>query len=73
MVQDFEAIREPLNEKDIANKSKLSHKNNIKHKTRNAAFEYLKEKQSQHSKIKDVQYKSLETQQYMTSTLFNNT
>ena len=73
VVQDFEAIREPLNEKDIANKSKLSHKNNIKHKTRNAAFEYLKEKQSQHSKIKDVQYKSLETQQYMTSTLFNNT
>ena len=73
VVQDFQSIGEPLNEKDIANKSKLSHKNNIKEKITSAAFLYLKEKQSQHSKVKDIQYKRLETQKYMTSTLFNNT
>ena len=36
------------------------------------AFEFLQNKKRQHSKVKDVQYKKLETQKYMTSPVFND-
>ena len=51
VTKDFEKIGETLNEQEIRNKSKLSHKNYIKQKVRNAALLYLKEKQKEHSKI----------------------
>ena len=72
VMKDFEIIGETLNEKEITNKSKLSHKNHIKQKVRNAALLYLKEKQQKHSKIKNIEYEKLETQKYMISSLFRN-
>ena len=44
----------------------------MKHKTKVAAFSYLKSLQVQHSKIKDIQYPRFETQKYMTSQMFTN-
>ena len=37
-----------------------------------AAFQDLKERQRKHSKVKDIHYDKLETQQYMKSQLFTN-
>ena len=53
---DFNLIGEAIDENEIATKSKDSHKRNIKAKISNAAFQYLKEKQNQHSKVKDIVY-----------------
>ena len=72
VVKDFKMIGETLNESEIRCKSKISHKNNIKQKIRNAALIYLKEKQNNHSKIRDIVYEKLEPQTYISSPLFNN-
>ena len=70
--EDYEKIGETLDTERIANTTKETHKRNIKSKIRIAAFQYLKEKQSNHSKVKDIVYKNLETQQYLKSPLFTN-
>ena len=72
VLEDFDLIGEILNEEEVANKSKISHKNNIKQKIKTAALSFLLEKKQNHSKIKDIQYTKLETQNYMTSPLFQN-
>ena len=63
---------ETVNEDLISKSSKETHKSNIKAKITIAAFKYLIEKQSKHSKVKDIKYTKLETQQYMKSPLFTN-
>ena len=47
-------------------------KDDVKEKVRNAAFSYLKALQETHSKSKGVKYSHLETQNYLTSSLFDN-
>ena len=42
-------------------------------KVKEAAFQYLKSKLKNHSKVKNIEYSKLETQKYLTSQLFNNT
>ena len=69
---DFKMIKQEMNENEIKAISKLSHKNNIKKKVRQSAFEYLTALKQTHSKVKDISYKKLETQTYMMSVLFNN-
>ena len=71
--KDFQMIGEILSEDEIIKKSRNSYKNNIKLKTRIAAFSYLKEQQNKHSKIRNIQYTKLDTQAYMISPLFSNT
>ena len=66
-------IGETLNENEIECKSKISYKNYIKQRIRNAAFSYLSRKQESHSKVKDIKYEKLEIQTYFTSPLFSNT
>ena len=68
VLKDFELI----GEEEVAIKSKTIHKNNIKQKIKTAALSYLLEKKQNHSKIKDIQFTKLETQNYMTSPLFQN-
>ena len=63
---------ETVNEDLISKSSKETHKSNIKAKITIAAFKYLIEKQSKHSKVKDIKYTKLETQQNMKSPLFTN-
>ena len=72
VLKDFQMIGETLNENEIECKSKMSYKNFIKQRIKNAAFEYLIRKQESHSKVKDIQYKKLEIQTYITSPLFSN-
>ena len=56
----------------IQNISKQGLKKLVKIKAREAAFKYLVEKKNKHSKVKDIQYKELKTQNYLKSTLFSN-
>ena len=65
VLNDFKLIGEPMDENEIASKSSKCHKNYIKQRIREAAFGYLQEKQQNHSKIKEIQYQKLETQNYM--------
>ena len=52
--------------------STSSYKQTIKSLIKAAGFQYLTEKQKQHSKVKNIQYIKLETQKYMVSPLFLN-
>ena len=52
--------------------AEMHSKNEIKEKLRNSAFVYLKNIQTKHYTIRDIHYPKLETQQYMTSYMFNN-
>ena len=70
--KDFDTIGQSINEDEITAKSKEMHKSDIKSKIKTAAFQYLREKQSGHSKVRDIAYEKLETQRYMTSPLFTN-
>ena len=72
VTEDFKKICKILDEEKIVSKSKEAHKRNIKTTIMIAAFQDLKERQSKHSKVKDIHYDKLETQQYMKSQLFTN-
>ena len=50
----------------------LAYKKMIKKRIKVAAFNFLKSRQSKHSKVKDIQYSSLEIQKYMTCPTFSN-
>ena len=50
-----------------------SYKKFIKKKVRLVALRYLNERKETHSKIKSIEYKDLETRDYITSPLFTNT
>ena len=70
--EDYNKIGEILDIQQIENTSKERHKRYIKSKISISAFRYLKEKQSKHSKVKDIIYQKLEMQNYMKSPLFTN-
>ena len=69
---DLELIGGTIDETQLENKDKYSIKNEIKHKIRAAALVYLKDKQKDHSKIRNIEYHQLQTQGYMLSVLFSN-
>ena len=70
--EDFENIGEELNEEEIIATPVQAFKRSIKEKTKLAALQYLQNKQSIHSKVKGIQYSTLETQGYITSPLFSD-
>ena len=69
---DWEMIGKEMDEEYIATASKDALKRHIKESIKASALKYLKEKQKMHSKIKDIEYKKLEVQGYMTSPLFSD-
>ena len=69
---DFDDIGEEMSEARIKQTNREQFKKEIKEKTRAAAFEYLKNIQSQHSKVKDIKYPKFAVQSYMTSPIFYN-
>ena len=69
---DMEMIDEKMDDENIQSKSKLALKSEVKQKIREAALEYLKNKQKEHSKIKNIEYDKLETQKYMVDPKFAN-
>ena len=72
MKNDFNNLGEIINEESIINSTKQAFKTQIKKKTRIAAFAYLKQKQNMHSKVKNIRYTALETQQYISSPIFSD-
>ena len=69
---DFKVIKSQQNDITIQNTSKYEYKQSIKKKIKAAAFNYLKEIQETHTKVRDIEYKQLETQKYMLSPIFSN-
>ena len=59
-----------MSEEQIQHAGRDAFKKEIKEKIKNAAFKYLRNIQSEHSKIRDIQYNKLETQSYLTSPIF---
>ena len=51
IIKDFETIGKKLDEQEIISRSNYSYKKEIKQKIRNAALNYLKQKQEKHTKI----------------------
>ena len=70
---DFQTIAVPFEEAEIINQSAPLYKSYIKTKVREAALKYLNTLKDTHSKIKHIEYESLQRQVYLTSPLFSNT
>ena len=67
-----EMIEEKL-EEDVIEKATInSYKKFIKSKVRKAAFKYLIIRKETHSKLNELEYSKLETQEYITSSIFTN-
>ena len=69
---DLELIGGNISEQHIQLVSKNTLKAEVKAKMQAAALRYLKQKQHQHSKIRNIVYSKLQTQAYMVSPLFTN-
>ena len=67
MKKDFQDIYEPIDEETIRLQKKNTFKAHVKKKIREAAFTYLKDIQTSHSKIKDIKYEKFEIQPYLSS------
>ena len=67
MTEDFRRIGLDYNEKN-----EQKYKDLIRKHTREAAFKELRNKQKEHSKVKSINYESLEKQEYLSSALFSN-
>ena len=72
VAEDFKTIDQVQNDEEIRTTNTTQYKKNIKSRLKQAAFKYLKEIQSKHSKVKDISYENLETQKYMTNPIFSN-
>ena len=70
--EDFILINRRQDGKIIEMTNKTDYKQQVKKAIKEAALNYLKEKQKEHSKVKDIQYPSLSTQKYMLSPVFTN-
>ena len=68
--EDLNLIGEQMSEEQIQHAGRDAFKKEIKEKIKNAACKYLRNIQSEHSKIRDIQYNKLETQSYLTSPIF---
>ena len=69
---DFEEMNIPFNVENVKNTEVKTYKKLIKNKVKEAALKYLQQKQKMHSKVKNIEYKNLETQKYLTSPIFTN-
>ena len=70
--KDFLFIEANMNDEEIKTMSKNKYKTWVKEKVKKAAFEsYVKEKNTL-TKIKDIEYTCLETQQYLVDTMFSS-
>ena len=69
---DFKLIDVPYDENRIKSMSKKQFKIFVKKKIREAAFKYLMFAKEDKSKIKDLKYRKLESQKYLSSKLFSN-
>ena len=68
---DFEKIKVPYDRQFIESAGK-KYKEFIKQKVREYAYSELKNLQESHSKVKEIEYKKLETQKYIKSAMLSN-
>ena len=69
--EDAKIIGLETDENEVAKLKKEVFKKVCKSKVRSAALHYLNEKKQTHSKVKNIEYKTLEPQTYLKSPLFN--
>ena len=69
---DFENAGVPFDLNFIESSTKEAYRGIVKKKIRECALKYLQNKQQTHSKVKDIVYEKLETQQFLKSPLFTN-
>ena len=69
--EDAKIIGLETDENEIAKLKKEDFKKVCKSKVRSSALHYLNEKKQTHSKVKNIEYKTLEPQSYLKSPLFN--
>ena len=69
---DIELVGEKFTDEYIIQSSKKSLKTEIKSKLEEAAFKYLQTKQKKHSKVCNIKYNKLQTQQYIKCPVFSN-
>ena len=70
--EDLKVIGINNSESYIEQTSTKLFKSEVKKKVQEAAFKYLKNLQSKHSKTCNIQYKEFKTQNYMTTPIFSN-
>ena len=69
---DCKDIKLNMSDADISQHSKQRFKALVKVKVRNAAFQYLKECQEKHSKMRNLKYSTLKKQEYLSSPIFDS-
>ena len=69
--KDATSIDLNVDENEVKKIKKAEFKKVVRSKVQYAAFQYLNKKKQTHSKVKDLEYKQLETQTYLKSPLFN--
>ena len=70
--KDLQAIGLPFDISYISSYNVEQFRKLVKSKIKQAAYQYLKEKQQTHSKVQDILYDELQTQKYLKSPLFTN-
>ena len=70
--KDFQSIGVVFDLSYVESTGVEAFRNHVKNKIRKAAFEYLKNVQKNHNKVKDIKYERMETQPYLKSPLFSN-
>ena len=68
--KDFQSIGVVFDLSYVESTGVEAFRNHVKNKIRKAAFEYFKNVQKNHNKVKDIKYERMETQPYLKSTLF---
>ena len=68
---DMEMVNMNLSECEISSMSKTHFKNHVKTCVSDAAFKSLRLIQSEHDKVKHIDYRSFKPQSYLTSAIFN--
>jgi hypothetical protein len=69
---DFVRFGSKLDKNSICSMTKTQHKLHIRKLAKAAAFKELSEIQAEHIKVNSILYKSLDTQEYLTSSQFSN-
>ena len=70
--KDLQTIGLPFDMPYITSANVEQFRKLVKNKVKQAAFQYLKEKQQTHTKVQNIHYDDLETQNYLKSPLFTN-
>ena len=71
IMKNYEYINEPFDEAILLTRTKIQHKQWVKHAVSKAAFKELMEAKEDHSKVRHVRYETLETQSYIIDPSFS--